>query len=184
PELPWLFTPAAQSGDRLRPWLALLVCAEGEFELPNRAPDPLPVVKIKEGAALPDLSDSWAWAHVQVTGGIPAGASVGALQASEPERVSARLLSPRRLEPQTRYSAFLLPAFDLGAKAGKGEDVPSGPAIQVQRAWTPGTAPVELPYYHRFDFATAPTGDFETLVRALVPRLLPKEVGIRSMFVD
>lgn len=183
PELPWLFTPAAAAGDKLRPWLALIVCAASEFQHAPGAPDPLPVVEVAAGAALPDLDDSWAWAHAQVSGGIPAGESVGALQRSDPHRVSSRLLSPRRLRPETRYTAFLVPAFELGVKAGLGEAVPTGATAETAPAWAAGAA-ARLPYYYSFEFGTAPSGDFETLVRGLVPRRLPPEVGMRPMDVD
>src|SRR5260370_20322960 len=32
PDVPWMFTPAAPKGDRLRPWLALLALKPGEFQ--------------------------------------------------------------------------------------------------------------------------------------------------------
>jgi hypothetical protein len=96
--------------------------------------------------------------------------------------VSSRLLSPRRLEPLARYSAFLVPAFDLGVRAGLGEDVAGETAAAP--AWPAGGQAMDLPYYHRFDFRSGEQGDFETLARALTPRELPAEVGIRPMYVD
>jgi hypothetical protein len=184
PEFPWLFTPASASGDRLRPWLALLALAEGEFTVVAGRPHPLRAIEVSP-TLLPRLADSWAWAHAQVTGGL-GGASVEHLQATEPGRVLSRLLCLRRLKPMTRYTAFLVPAFDLGVKAGLGEDVPSGPGVQAQPAWAGGVAgaAVRLPVYYSFDFQTSARGDFESLVRALAPRVLPKEVGIRLMDVD
>ena len=38
PDFPWLFTPAAPHGDRLHPWLALIVLKPDEFTLPKIAP--------------------------------------------------------------------------------------------------------------------------------------------------
>ena len=181
PDFPWLFTPAAAAGDRLRPWLCLLALAEGEFKLPDSA-GPLPVVQVTAPGVLPDLRESWAWAHAQVSGGI-GGGEVGAIADAEPGRVLSRLLSPRRLQPLTRYTAFLVPAFDLGVKAGLGEEVPSAPGTQAAPAWEPGGTGM-LPIYHRFEFQTSDDGDFESLVRRLVPRKLPAEVGMRQMLVD
>ena len=181
PEFPWLFTPAAPNVDRLRPWIALIVLADDEFTDSKRAPDPLPAIEVPSSAVLPDLADSWGWAHVQATGGVD-GTNVEALQTSEPGRVLSRLLCPRRLAPLTRYTAFLVPAFDLGVKAGLKQDA-SGP--QAQPAWDPAAAAaITLPVYHRFSFHTSAEGDFETLVRALVPRVFPPEVGMRPMAVD
>src|ERR1700722_11446501 len=71
PDLPWLFTPASPNGDRLRPWLALIVVKADEFTQPNVAPNPVPVMDVSNIAALPDLADSWNWAHVQVSGDTP-----------------------------------------------------------------------------------------------------------------
>lgn len=181
PELPWLFTPAAPTGDRVRPWIALLALADGEFTPSPRAPSPLPAIEISSTALLPDLNDSWAWAHVQVSGGMGTS-TVEALQTNEPGRVQSRLLCPRRLTPRTRYTAFLVPAFDLGVKAGLGEDA-SG--AQAQPGWSQAAAAsIVLPVYYRFEFQTAAAGDFESLVRALVPRVMPGRVGIRPMAVD
>jgi hypothetical protein len=57
PDFPWLFTPAAPNGNRLRPWVALIVLADGEFMPPTQAPNPLPVIQVSSAALLPDLSD-------------------------------------------------------------------------------------------------------------------------------
>ena len=184
PELPWLFTPAGPRSDRLRPWLVLVALTDDEYTLPERAPDPLPVVQVASAAVLPRLEESWAWAHAQVAGGLD-GESVESLQASQPARVLSRILCPRRLTPLTRYGAFLVPAFELGVRAGLGEDVSSPPGGQTRPAWTATqSGAVLLPVYHRFSFQTSERGDFESLVRALVPRILPPEVGTRPMAVD
>ena len=42
PDFPWMFTPAAPNGDRLHPWVALVVLKpDVEFTLPSIAPNPL-----------------------------------------------------------------------------------------------------------------------------------------------
>jgi hypothetical protein len=179
PDFPWLFTPAAPRGDRLHPWLALIVLQAGEFALPSTAPNPLPVLSVLTGAALQDLSTSWNWAHVQITG----DAGLPDTLASAPGNAISRLLCPRRLDPETSYTAFLVPAFAIGVQAGLGQDV-SG-VTTAGRAWTTTTAfPLTLPYYYRFDFHTSDEGDFESLVRALTPRVLPASVGQRPMDVS
>jgi hypothetical protein len=181
PDFPWLFTPAAASGDRLHPWVALLVLKADEFQTPAVAPNPLPVIVVEKLAALPDLSVSWNWAHVQISG----NASLADTLATAPSLAISRLLSPRRLGPETSYSAFLVPAFDVGVKVGLGLDVSTMTAAAP--AWTTGTEskdPITLPYYYKFDFHTSDAGDFESLVRALTPRVLPPTVGQRSLDVD
>jgi hypothetical protein len=73
PSLPWLFTPATASAQaRLRPWICLVVVAkqDGVRIDPPRL-GAMPVLRIGRPARaadeLPDLVESWAWAHAQVT---------------------------------------------------------------------------------------------------------------------
>jgi hypothetical protein len=178
PDYPWLFTPAAPNGDRLRPWVALIVLKQSEFSAPATAPNPLPTIVVQTMAALQDLSGSWNWAHVQISG----DASLTDSLASAPGNVISRLLCPRRLDPETSYSAFLVPAFENGVQAGSGQDVSA--LTTSDPAWTQNTqAPLTLPFYFRFDFNTSDGGDFESLVRALTPSVLPATVGQRLMDV-
>jgi hypothetical protein len=178
PDLAWLFTPAAPNGDQLRPWLALIALKPDELKLPNVAPNPLPVVEVQTMSALQDLSDSWNWVHVQVSGDTPLTDAM----TSAPGNVISRLLCPRRLDPETHYQVFLVPAFEIGRQAGLGKDV-SGIAT-ADPAWTKDTvAPLSLPFYYQFEFNTSDEGDFESLVRRLTPRVLPAEVGQRPMDV-
>ena len=184
PGFPWMFTPAAPNGDRLRPWISLIVLSAGEFELPQQAPNPLPAISVKNVAALPNLGESWAWAHTQVSGGIGSDPIAQQLT-TNPGKFSSRLLCPRKLKPNTAYTAFLVPAFDLGVQAGLGQPMPTDPATVVKSAWTAQTAaPLSLPVDYSFEFTTSDVGDFESLVRQLQPRVLPAEVGIRPMAVD
>jgi hypothetical protein len=180
PDFPWLFTPAAPSGDRLRPWLCLVALKQDEFTEANTAPNPLPFITVTK-PVLPDLSDAWAWAHTQVSGDLP-GDGLAGLLATAPQRALARLLCPRRLDPDTAYSAFLVPAFETGRLAGLG--LPPGGAATTAAAWQPNAAGVQLPFYYRFEFATADRGDFQSLVRLLTPRALPEQVGMRPMDVS
>ena len=77
PDFPWLFTPAkAGATGKLRPWLCLVVVRKQEGVTLRAGSDlPLPVLEIKApampGRELPDLSESWAWAHAQVAGSAP-----------------------------------------------------------------------------------------------------------------
>ncbi len=187
PGLPWAYTPAAPTPstqtprDRLRPWLALIVLEDAEFTRPDRPPDPLPAITVKSGASLPNLDDSWAWAHVQIGGGL-AGADLAGLILTQPGRVTSRLLCPRQLRPTTHYNAFLVPVFDVGVATGLGDDPPAG--TQAEPAWDSSAQNLELPVYYSFEFHTSTLGDFESLVRKLKPRRLPQEVGIRPMDVS
>jgi len=180
PDFPWLFTPAAPNGDRWHPWVALIVLKlNTEFQIPKVAPNPLPVVDVSNISALQDLTVSWNWAHVQVSG----DDSLSDNMAKTPGNVTSRLLCPRRLDPETSYSAFLVPAFQIGVQIGLGNDVSK--ITTSDPAWTNATqAPLRLPFYYRFDFNTSDAGDFESLVRALTPTVLPPTVGTRMMDVS
>ncbi len=189
PDLPWLFTPAAATTrNRLRPWLVLAVIREQDgvtFE-PGAA-GALPVVRIEPPARpvdeLPDLADSWAWAHAQVLA--DGGEDLGLALSADSDLNLSRLLCPRRLAPNTRYLACVVPAFETGRKAGLGLTVadadPLAPAWSLADA-APTT--IILPVYYHWRFGTAERGDFESLVRRLRGRPLPPAVGTRIMSVE
>src|SRR4029450_11119003 len=104
PDLLWLFTPAKANTDgRLRPWLCIVVIRKQKGVTLNVDRNlPLPVLEIQSEAhpelELPDLSESWAWAHAQVTG---SARNKGALESSlggNPALTLSWLLCPRRLD--------------------------------------------------------------------------------------
>lgn len=121
PDLPWRYTPEPPAGERLRPWLALLVGTPEELAVEGAT--------IKAASAellkLHPLAQSDLWAHVQDAGGV---------------RIS-RLLSPRRLEPRREYLAVVTRAFN---RAGgdmwdaAGVSTPGEPlrALHAWRFWT------------------------------------------------
>ena len=185
-DLPWRYTPLAPSADdRLAPWLALLVLRDEEIAALVPAGDtrPLPVVSVRD-APLPRLSQAWAWAHVQVVGETQVDRTKALeIWSSEPHRLSSRLLCARRLEPETRYTAVVVPTFEAGRRAGAGlslEDL----ADPLAPAWPDGATTAELPIYYRFGFATGAAGDFESLVRRLRSARLPITAGRRDMDVS
>lgn len=190
----WRYTPAAPSPDqrRLVPWLTLAVLQEDEFEEGGAVPDrPLPFIRIFDAATkLPPAEQLWAWAHVHVGGAMGVdrndlAALAQQLQAKlEADRDDAfcRLLSPRALKPNSGYHAFVIPTFETGRRAGLGQD-PAGAGGATQVAWAdPGA--VEFPFYHRWYFRTGSAGDFEYLVRLLVPQAVDPRVGARDMDVQ
>lgn len=183
PDFPWLFTPDAATGDRLAPWIALIVLKDAEFTVPAGATSPLPSIGITSIAALQDLSENWSFAHVQVSSDAP----IAELLATDPGHAISRVLCPRRLDPETSYTAFLVPAFEIGREAGLGIDVSA--VTSAVAAWSATTAasaasPYPMPYYYRFEFHTSDEGDFESLVRRIVPIELPPGVGQRPIAVD
>ncbi len=183
PDLPWLFTPAAATtGGRLRPWLVLVVVAQGRgvsLQAAAAAGTPLPVLSLATEAEparqLPDLGDSWAWAHGQAV--VLPGESVDGVLDGAPARSAARLLCPRRLDPGTKYLACVVPAFEAGRRAGLGLEPEEADEVSLRPAWTSSATAVRLPVYYSWEFATGAGGDFESLARALRPRPLPEGVG-------
>jgi len=193
PDFPWLFTPAkANDAGRLRPWLCLIVVRKQEsVSLLFDRNLPLPTLEIKEpGRELPDLSESWAWAHTQVTGSLPQDAPLRSALRDNPALTVSRLLCPRRLDPLTEYLACVVPAFELGRKAGLGEPIQPAdeqPPLGLKPAWAleaPSPLPVKLPVYFHWEFRTGTGGDFEELARSLEPRRMSDKVGKRRMDIS
>lgn len=182
PDMPWLLTPAAPNQNRLRPWLVLVAVREQEgVSVETRAGLSLPVLRIAAPAQpdqeLPDLDDSWAWAHVQSL--VPPEEIKNAV-ATGSGQVIARLICPRRLLPKSRYVACLVPAFDGGVQRGFGQ-TPAG--TQLAPAWQITTlgSVIELPVYHHWRFTTGAAGDFEALCRRLQPAGDDAEMGYHAM---
>ena len=185
PGLPWLFTPASASGGKLRPWLCLVVVREQPgVRLGPAGRGALPVLTIggpaKPEKELPDLADSWAWAHAQVAlDGAADAAGVAAALAGDPARNLSRLVCGRLLDEQTSYLACVVPTFEAGRRAGLGED----PGNAEGPAWTlaDGMPAVELPVYHHWRFATGPAGDFQSLALAIRGRPVGEGFGTRPV---
>ncbi|PYS22677.1 MAG: hypothetical protein DMF72_12510 [Acidobacteria bacterium] len=183
----WRYTPAKPIGDRLRPWISLLVLKEDEFERDDRRL-PLPVVNVKSKSALPPSDETWLFAHVHTEQDIDPGElsdlekylrSLQAAVTTDPDKIYCRLLSPRHLDPNTAYHAFLVPAFEVGRLAGLGQSTAGVPAQKA--AWDAATTGVELPLYYDWYFNTGERQDFESLVEQLKPRFLDERIGVRSM---
>jgi len=183
PDLPWRYSPAAPSGDQLAPWLCVIVAAEGEFStiVPGTRDRPLATVTITSAAALPDLSGSSAWAHAEAIGETSLdGPLAASLMAASPQLLRSRILCPRALAPNSSYTAFLVPALELGRLAGL--ITPDASTPIAKPAWT--TAPVTLPVYYQWPFSTGDPGDFSILVRQLSANPLPDSVALRDMDVS
>ncbi len=179
PDLPWLFTPSAANPlGQLRPWLALVV-VEDRPGVSVTAAAPLPKLIIESGAAaeLPSLADSWAWAHTQLLVAEGTGVNAASFIASDPDRHVSRLLCPRRLRPNARWLACLVPAFNAGVARGLGQ---TPQAATLEPAWTEQDS-ITLPLYFHWSFATGPEGDFESLARRLTPFVIESEDGVPTV---
>ena len=170
PDFPWLLTPRG-AGDslKLEPWLVLVVLDRDRVGDPQvGGNNPLPTITLDEAAIkeeLPDLAESWAWAHAQRVA-TNATDDADALK-DEPDANVSRLLCPRRLVPNRRWIACLVPAYDIGIAAARG--LPAASTGAPKPAWTKDSEEIVLPLYYHWTFETGPDGDFEKLASRLKP---------------
>jgi len=198
-DFPWRFTPAiaanALEQSRLRPWIFLVVLKEDEF-VEQKGSGPLPAFELEAAldpaALFPVPEQSWAWAHVHVSQNIignalqtQTGPEVAAVERALEQTLranadvaSSRLLCARKLDDNTAYHAFVVPAFETGRLAGLGLDIPPNTSGQ-RSSW--GSGQRVYPIYYRWFFRTGEKGDFEFLVDLLEPRPVDKRVGVRAM---
>lgn len=195
--LPWLFTPAAENvtwpggsappsgSHRLLPWICLVVVPDQAGITLDAASRTLTIGAPADARQeLPDLSEAWAWAHVQYAGDLDADATgsgsplpsgqhasaalAAATLAARPGAGLSRLLCPRQLAAGTRYFGCVVPTFMAGRVAGLGGSpdpaAPAGPAWDVSAA---GEASLVLPVYYSFTFTTGAGGDFLSLAQLL-----------------
>lgn len=190
PDFPWLFTPAsAGANGRLRPWLCLIVVRkQAGVTLRPAINAPLPSIEIAApavpGDELPDLAESWLWAHSQVASdGSPTTDELSSILRGDTQLSLSRLLCPRLLAPDTEYIACLVPTFEAGRKAGLGLPVDSDAPLDP--AWpTVSSAATTLPLYDHWTFRTGSGGDFKSLVSLLRAQQAPPGLGKRSVDIS
>jgi hypothetical protein len=195
PDFPWLFTPAKpDAANRLMPWICLVVVRKDRATISANPNQPLPVLECSQ-QELPNLEQSWAWAHSQIVSGNtnmsdPSNhETLKQVLKQNPERTLSRLLGARRLDPNTAYYACLVPTYAIGRKAGIGEKITQEDEQALKPAWvfhTSGQADesIKLPLYFHWEFRTGLAGDFESLARRLEPKQLPDTVGLRPLDVS
>jgi hypothetical protein len=179
PYYPWVFTPdSTPADDRLRPWICLVVVRRDAAKVMRDPGRPLPWLALSPTDAqreLPDLANSWAWAHAQLTG--------DATLDGPAEQTLSRLLCARRLDPGKAYIAAVVPTFLAGVQAGLGQDVTAGgePAWPPYTPTEPAKTNFELPVYDHWEFSTGPEGSFEVLAGRLRAAELDAAVAISQM---
>ena len=182
PDFPWLFTPAAPKGDRLRPWLvADRARRTASSRRRRQAPNPLPVIQVLVGglAAGPvRIVELGARADQPATRLWPR--RLRARRARSSRGCSARVASIRK--PATRPSSSR--RSTSASRPGLGQDASAAARRPSGLDRTHPAFPISLPYYYKFHFHTSDAGDFESLVRALTPVVLPATVGERPMDVS
>ena len=183
----WRYTPASPAGSKLRPWIFLLVLKENEFERTKRKL-PLATINITGKDVFPPATETWLWAHVHSNADIPDSElsdyekfllSLNKTLNDDPDQLFCRLMSPRKLEANTRYYAFLIPAFETGRLSGL--ELATTETLAQQASWDNNGAKGEMPIYFEWFFSTGNNADFESLVKLLEPRAMDPKVGIRDM---
>ena len=175
-DLPWLLStrsvrPPNGADEQPLPWLVLLVVSAAEAAPPRDA-DPAPILTVPV-SALPPLDESWAWAHVEAR--LPDSADLAGRRPTRSPRaartrsgaVVARLLSPRKLTPDTEWIAAVVP-------------VPSAGAWPAPAA---GANAIELRVFHWWRFRTGASGSFEDLARRL-KKADAHDLGLGARSVD
>lgn len=187
PDFAWRYSPEGlDSNGNLRPWITLIALKEDEFEDGARGDDQLPWITVKNSAPLPDLDQAAYWAHLHIAADAEELESDTDMEERivrhERDRVVCRLLCPTHLEPKGRYTAFVIPTFELGRCAGLGLK-PGDDIVANTPAWDILARPrdLELPYYFKWSFGTGLRGDFEYAVRLLKLQDPADGVGYRAL---
>lgn len=191
-DFPWRYTPSTENGTKLNPWTFLAVLKKDEFGRKRVTGSPLNVINITGDTRnfLPPNNQVWAWAHIHFNkalnnDGAPTNPNINQLDqelASNPDIAISRLFSPRKLEPNTEYYAFVIPTFENGRLAGlnrtanKNANDPSWDFVTDVNK--------EFPVYYEWYFKTGEVGDFEYLCSLLEPRVADKQVGIRDLDIQ
>jgi hypothetical protein len=188
-DFPWRFTPAKPSNNNLRPWLALLVLKTSEFIRNTQGGTPTPFIRVIPDAQqfvfFPE-NELHHFAHVHALETLSENISNASNAANEirtavennPDLALSRIICPRKLDGETEYHAFLVPAYETGRLAGLGQ--PATGVIAQLPSWKKndlGTTPFEMPYYYTWSFRTGSAGGFKELVTALEVRTFPGNTG-------
>lgn len=196
----WRYTPAAPNNTaantKLRPWLALVALKDDEYNIVAN-PSGLAYITIKQDAfngAFHNQNDHWAFGHVHFnhklshTQNGQLKAEINSELKANPDVALSRLLCPRKLQKNTSYHCFLIPAFETGRLTGLGVET-AGVAAQTP-AWKKGAMPpsskrpFDFPVYHQWWFRTGNYGDFESLATILKPIIIDKEQGKMPMDIQ
>jgi hypothetical protein len=181
PDLPWAYSPVVADQVRVLPWMILAVieaAPDVSIAAGERGQSPY-ILRMPEAVArreLPELSDTWAWAHAQVA--CDTASQIASTLGGHPDRTLSRLIAARRLLPFRAYLACVVPAFLSGVIAGLGGDPSTDPLVVTgqEPAWTASRVPAALPVYYTWTFRTGEAGDFESLAQRL--RAAPLDASV------
>lgn len=166
-DLPWRYSLETGNPTKLDPWVALIALTDEEFDLADQGSRPLPrLVVDKAQDVLPDLTQAWGSAHVQVNLDDAGGRDAAQMLEDDPANGFARVFCLRQLDARTRYHLFVVPVYEAGRQAGLG--LRPDPGVGAAMAWAHNSAQaVELPYYAKSELTTDAGMDVEALLRKL-----------------
>ena len=192
PDFPWLFTPAAPPAASCGRGACSIVVEKAPRRHDRAAArtrrcrcsrSPTPAVASRE---LPDLAESWAWAHTQILeeAGQP-GHACTSTSTSTPTATSAASSArggsgPRRATSPRR--AGVRPRRRSAGSASRDRR-----ATQAKPAWDARAPPrrqrISLPLYYFWEFSTAVEDDIESMARRLHgPEHAPPDLGRRRIY--
>ena len=172
-DLPWRYTPAQRTEERLTPWMALL-CFRTDKVSVFKDGKGLPILTFRGEKALyeatfPRMDVLWKTAHAQgPKKTVPTISRIISLRGADPETG----IIPN-MDEDTEYIACLVPTYEVGRLRGLGESAESLASITAQTpAWVDYDTQkgklrgMEFPVYYSWTFTTG--GDsFEGLVEHL-----------------
>ena len=166
PDLPWRYSLTTGTKNRMMPWIALVALRDDEFSYLSQGSALAPRIQVNTiKSSLPNLTQAWATAHVQVDMDGVSG-EPGQVLEDDPGRGFARMMAFRKLDAGTDYTLFVVPVYKVGVQAALGQlpDPNDGDTI----AWDiTSEDAITLPYFFRHRFKTETGQDMETLLRKL-----------------
>jgi hypothetical protein len=173
PDFAWRYSLTPLKGgdeSKAEPWLSLIVLSDDEMV--EMTAENIEVIAPLNGKQLflsvcnkylPDPNLFWANAHVQLSS---LSGSIEPFIENNPSAHCSRIFCMRKLQPEKRYVAFLVPTYAASVQAAFGLNTAD---TTDAKAWSAenSDAIVKLPIYSHWAFSTSEQGDFETLARAL-----------------
>ena len=203
-DFPWRYTPAAPDGPgcKLRPWIALIVLQESEFNegRTTRRPAAVHYDHRDDTKLLPPADELWAWAHVHFNQSVAGHRRelvspdmsavlprVQTIIAQNPDLAYARIVVPAAAGRQHRLPC--LRRSDLRDRPARrarprSDAAPFATASAWARLCRASRNQATMPIYYRWYFRTGDKGDFEYLVTLLKPQPVDPQVGTRDMDVQ
>ena len=186
PDFAWRYTPASPNGSQLRPWLALVTCPTGYCRVSKNS-NGVDIVTFNINSQdeykhiFPNPTDVWKAAHAQ---SLPQ--ENDSAKSSENEADFCRIIGLKRkdFEPNTEYTAFVIPVFETTRLRTLGFDDKVKDTLAQASAWESSLedqkkkdAGLSFPAFFLWKFTTG-IEEFKTLVNKLTGNVTKKS-GIK-----